>query len=237
MDTRDAIQWPTLVVLCKRPRPGYGKQRLAAQLGTQAAYRVALALLDSALEDLRDWPGPRVLAPSRPEDAAWAEALNLSAGVLPQPSGNLGQRIQGLEQPLRAAGHEKLIFIGTDAPLLQGLHFRAAARSLEEEDVVLGAADDGGVVLMGSRRPWPDLEPLPWSTAQLGASLRDACLAKGLSLGFVAPGYDIDIATDLKRAQDDLEHDPRPARLALATLLDELEIGAEAATACKRSES
>jgi glycosyltransferase A (GT-A) superfamily protein (DUF2064 family) len=42
---------PTLVLLCKRPAPGHGKQRLAASLGAERACAVAWALLDCALEE------------------------------------------------------------------------------------------------------------------------------------------------------------------------------------------
>ena len=48
---------PVLVIFCKRPLPGQGKQRIAATLGKDVAYEIASALLQCALEDARAWLG------------------------------------------------------------------------------------------------------------------------------------------------------------------------------------
>lgn len=152
---------PALVLVCKRPAPGHGKQRLAARLGTEAALEIAERLLDCALEDLAAWPGPRVIAPDAAEHCAWAAARLPGGLCLAQTSGNLGARLNALDRRLRAAGHGVLAFIGSDAPALDAEHCRRVRAALAEADTALLAARDGGVVLMASRRPWPDLAGLP----------------------------------------------------------------------------
>jgi len=210
-----------LVLLLKRPLPGQGKQRLAATLGGRAALAIAEGLLECALEDARAWPGPVVLAPSLAADGDWIAArFGAPALWLAQESGNLGQRINRIDRTLRASGAERLLYMGSDAPMLQPRHFQAAASALHAGDVVLSAAADGGVVLMGNARPWPDLGGLPWSSARLGAALARCCSAAGLQVDYVRPGYDVDVAADLQRLRVDLAGDPRPARRHLLALLD-----------------
>jgi glycosyltransferase A (GT-A) superfamily protein (DUF2064 family) len=214
-----------LVVFCRRPVPGVGKQRLAAALGRDAAHALAQALLDCTLEDLAAWRGPLVLSPADGADLGWARerlgALGVrhpASDVLPQPEANLGGRLAAVDAQLRARGLERLLFIGTDAPALPEGLFVEAAFALDEADVVLAPAQDGGVTLMGARRPWPPLDALPWSTPRLGAALEAACRARGDRIATLAASFDVDEAADLEVAIEALDADPRPARRALLRL-------------------
>jgi glycosyltransferase A (GT-A) superfamily protein (DUF2064 family) len=215
-----------LVLVCKRPGLGIGKQRLAASLGREAANRVAEALLACALEDARVWPGTVVIAPAHPEDHVWAEALlagvHSEVRIEPQAEGNLGQRLNALDCKLRTAGLEKLVYIGSDAPALSAADYAAASEALEHHDSVLVPSSDGGVVLMASRRQWPPLGDLPWSTPCLGMALADCCRGVGQSLAILTHGFDVDEKDDLARLITSLSHDARPARRALHELAGHL---------------
>ena len=106
-----------LVLFCRRPALGNGKQRLARTLGAARALAIASALLECALEDAAEWPGELVIAPASPEDVPWAEGLLARpARVEPQCEGNLGQRLSALDAALRARGCQHVMFIGSDAP-------------------------------------------------------------------------------------------------------------------------
>ena len=211
-----------LVLVCKRPSLGIGKQRLSAHLSPQGALQVAYALLECALEDLQDWPGPVVISPARPEDRSWAESLIKGVRVIPQGKGNLGQRINTLDQKLRGEGYARIVYMGSDAPALEKRDFKEVRKALGHHDVVLSPATDGGVVLMASRLPWPDLSILPWSTECLGTMLRNACRSTGMDVILLSEGFDIDHAEDLERAISALEKDPRSSRQALRNLACQL---------------
>lgn len=206
---------PTLVLVCKRPALGHGKQRLAASLGAAPACTIAERLLDCALEDLEHWPGATVIAPDQAEHREWACAQAPQAQCLAQTPGNLGERLNALDRTLRAAGHRTLVFIGSDAPALRECDYQEVRDALDEVDTVLLAARDGGVVLMASNRPWPDLAALPWSSAGLGQALADACRGAEHSLRVCSESFDIDEPADLKHALHELADDPRPARCRL----------------------
>lgn len=211
----NSSQGAALVLLCKRPAPGHSKQRLAAQIGQQPALQIAGLLLDCALEDLQQWPAARVLAPDHAQHLAWAQALCPQARVLAQGAGNLGQRLNDLDQRLRALGYRQLLFIGSDAPALQVSDLARVTAALESADTVLLAARDGGVVLMASNLAWPDLSQLPWSTAQLGHALADCCRATGHSVLIAGELFDIDHQQDLLLLADALHAEQRPARVKL----------------------
>ena len=200
------------------------------RVGREAAHAIARALLACTLEDLAGWAGPIVLAPAAAQDADWARSLlGARARVLPQPDGNLGERLEAIDRELRQDGHERLLFIGTDAPALPAGFFAAAAAALERADVVLAPARDGGVTLMGARRAWPSLGALPWSTPSLGAALEAACRARGDSIARLAESGDIDEAADLDWACEALAGDTRAARRELCRLAARARQGASAA--------
>ncbi len=210
----------TLVLVFKRPRPGYGKQRLAAAIGAAAACTLARRFLDCALEDLEHWPGPVVLAPEAGRDVAWAAQRLPRATVRVQSPGNLGERLAALDAGLRGAGHARLAFIGSDAPALGAPQLEGAAKALETHDVALAPAADGGVVLMAARQSWPALAGLPWSTAALGETLIASCAAAGLSVARLPGAADVDHAADLPALAQALVDDLRPARRALLRALE-----------------
>ena len=224
---------PCLVLMCKRPKLHQGKQRLAQTLGADAAFEIAKLLLDCAIEDAQAWSGDVVLAVAHQEDVAWAQTLvdkKLSSGannagvnkasVIFQGAGNLGDRLNAIDQTLRRQnkcqqGHLSTVFIGTDAPMLRQAHYLGLNEMLATNDVVLNMAADGGVVIMSNSKPWPKLSDLPWSSPYLGASLAACCHSWGLSVAYHTPGYDIDEKVDLVTLQQDLKDDSRPARQAL----------------------
>ena len=215
-----ATAQPALVLFCRRPAPGIGKQRIAAASTPAFAAGLGERLLATALEDLSAWPGPIVIAPAEPADLPWArEQAPERATAIAQPGGNLGERLEGVDRTLRSAGHTAILYIGSDAPLLDFAFHARARRALEMADVVLAAAEDGGVTLMGSRLPWPPLADLPWSTTRLGDSLDRHCRAHGLSVGRLDGGYDCDTLEALPRLVADLGGDTRPARRALLAWL------------------
>ena len=212
----------TLVVFCRRPQPGIGKKRIAADLGAIKTSVLAEHLLAATLEDASHWTGPVVLAPATEDDTAWAgELLDRPCEVMAQPEGNLGVRINTVDRELRQAGHTHLIFVGSDAPILDADYFARAATALSTHDAVLGPADDGGVTLMGSGRIWPQLADLPWSSNKLGDALELICIKEGLTVYSLDRRYDIDRANDLPRLYGDLRNDKRPARRRLRKWLAE----------------
>lgn len=220
MPESTSLRTAALVLFCRRPLIGSGKQRLTRDLGEENSLAVARALLECALEDAAAWPGRLVVSPARGEDAAWAEELLARRKwVLPQPEGDLGYRINAVDALVRRRGCRRVLFIGSDAPSMQLGDLEAAAATLEHADIVLIPAADGGVTLMGSRARWPPLAGLPWSEPALGGALERCCQAKGLTVVRLSASFDIDEVSDFRLAFEALARDTRPARRRLNELL------------------
>ena len=153
-----------LALVFRRPREGRGKRRLAASIGKRTAKEFCYLMLQCALEDIRTWRGPVVLAPEHDDDIAWARELLLSrpagagdAKFLAQGSGNLGMRLERLDRALLGMNFRRRIYIGSDAPALGQGHFRRVVGGLRTHDAVLANARDGGGNDDGDHTPmaWP----------------------------------------------------------------------------------
>ncbi|NQY35528.1 MAG: DUF2064 domain-containing protein [Alteromonadaceae bacterium] len=216
----------TLVLLCKRPALNFSKQRLAVTIGAQEALIFAEHFLCCALEDLTQWPGQVVISPANAGDVEWvsqllklsevkASGLKSRALILEQQAGNLGQRLNKLDQQLRQLGHHHILFIGSDAPILSPQDYQQVTTALSQNDIVLAPAVDGGVTIMANRKPWPSLKKLPWSTDKLRDALTLLCEKNQLSVRLTRFSYDIDLEKQLHQLAIDLIKDIRPARQAL----------------------
>ncbi len=218
----------TLVLIHKKPELGVGKQRLATRFGTILTLQIAQALLACAFEDVAEWPGPVVLAPASQNDERWAcscaKRFSSQCKVVPQISGNLGQRLNVLDDTLRREKEKlsRLVYIGSDSPGLKKEDYMDVKAGLHENKAVLIPATDGGVVLMANRSRWPDLSNLPWSTDQLGTALSKLCQVEMGSVKKLRKGYDIDEPEDFFRLIDTLKDDQRPARRALHALASDI---------------
>ena len=206
-----------LVLFLKAPHNA--KRRLAAEIGDLAT-AVAKLLCECALEDVEDWQGPAWLSPANPDDAAWlASRVGRTPQVMPQKGANLGERINHVDAALRSKGLMKIIFIGADCPELDSEYLNEAAAYLDDYDAVVGPSRDGGVVLMGARRPWPALRELRWSTDHLMADLSSACERSGWTTARLGVRSDVDDLEDLLALRNELANDTRRARRDLAEWL------------------
>ena len=179
-------------------------------------------MLDCALEDLRDWRGPVVLAPEERGDLDWARSLpamrsdrRAPVRVLVQGAGNLGRRLARLDRALDSMQLKRRIYIGSDAPVLKPRHYRRVIAGLATRDAVLAAARDGGVTMMATRRSWPPLAGLPWGTQGLAQALSAACRKAGRKALTIPGGFDVDRHSDLEPLGRALRGDARPARREL----------------------
>jgi rSAM/selenodomain-associated transferase 1 len=193
-----------VAILARAPVPGRAKTRLTPPYTPEAAAQVARACL---LETLRRFPRaidvPFTLFLDGDPDPALVLAIR-AAGVdlTPQAEGDLGARLAAAFRALRAGDARSVVAIGADSPTLDPARIAEAIAALDECDVVLGPADDGGYYLVGTRGDRSAIfEGIPWST---GRTL-EATLARARSLGYMVrllpPHYDIDDAATLARAE------------------------------------
>lgn len=187
-----------LVIFAREPVPGQVKTRLIPLLGADGACDLYRRLLLGTLRDT-DLPGlERTLYV-----AGHAEELSHYGLPLRRQRGDdLGERMARAFQEMHAAGHDRVLLVGSDCPVLDPEYLEEAFAVLESADFVLGPAEDGGYVLIGSAHPsvWrPNpLAGVPFGGPEALAATRGALAAHG-RVCLLTARWDVDTEKDYHR--------------------------------------
>ncbi|MCR9200648.1 MAG: TIGR04282 family arsenosugar biosynthesis glycosyltransferase [Planctomycetaceae bacterium] len=190
----------TLGMFARRPEPGKTKTRLAATVGNELAAALYAAFVEDLLARVPELADQFLLAvtPDSAQTRAWFERQVPEAAILPQPDCDLGGRIDWFFRTAAEQGGSRIVLIGSDSPDLPSGHITAAFAALQESDLVLSPASDGGYVLIGLRQPNTALfEDIPWSSAATLSATLERAAALGLATRLIAPWYDIDTIQNL----------------------------------------
>jgi hypothetical protein len=220
-----------LGLMCKPPRPGASKTRLAAGVGPEAAARLARAFLQDSAANARRACAEAHLAPAaffRPEGAA-AELAAILGPDWPlsfADCGDLGATMWLALSGLLAERPAGAMIMGADLPLMSPAAIARAAEALragDEASAVVMPTVDGGYGLIGvrSEAAAPLFAPMAWSTPAVLPETVARASRHGLALTVLAPERDIDDADDLAWLRAELAHRPSEApatRAALAAL-------------------
>jgi rSAM/selenodomain-associated transferase 1 len=190
-----------VAVLAKAPVPGFAKTRLIPLLGPHGAAALQQRLIERALATaLEAGIGPVTLwcAPDDSHPFFLEAARRHGVHLAVQPDGDLGERM--LTAFRSAPSSTAPVLIGTDCPVLDPADLRDAAALLDDADVVIAPAEDGGYGLIAGRRPAPALfERMPWGTEWVAALTRDRAQREGLRLAEIRTIWDVDTPADFER--------------------------------------
>jgi rSAM/selenodomain-associated transferase 1 len=178
-----------LGVFAKWPAPGLVKTRLG--FSAERAATVARAFLLDTLGRLSKRADHRrvVFAPALAR-AEFAQLVPSSYDLEPQGDGDLGARMERFITAQFAASAHKVVVVGADSPTLPIDYVDHAFSLLDDNDLVLGPATDGGYYLVGCRRPLPIFAGISWSAPTVLAETI-ARLHEG-KLALLPPWYDVD---------------------------------------------
>ena len=202
-----------LVVFARYPEPGRVKTRLARAVGEAAAS----ALYAAFVEDLRRRFAATTFAVRwavAPPDPGFAARFSIPGpDVFLQKGEDLGARMRNAIAATLGQGFTRCAIVGSDMPQLGLETVVDAFAQLDEADLVLGPADDGGYYLIAARTPVNVFDGIAWGTDTVRAATRERARALGLRTALLEHGFDVDVAADLVRLRELLE-DPR-ARAAM----------------------
>jgi hypothetical protein len=126
------------------------------------------------------------------------EWLGSDYGYRLQGDGDLGARLRQAVGQAFVDGAERAVVIGSDCPGLGARQVRQAAALLEQADLVVGPATDGGYYLLGLRRPVPDIfSGMAWGSDAVCAQTLAAAARLGLEHRLLEPLSDVDRGEDL----------------------------------------
>lgn len=188
----------SILVFLKNPEPGKVKTRLAATMGPEPAaalYQEWIGVVLNSLQPLRKW----------------AEVIGFFAGGsveqfrpwhhlvdrwLPQPEGDLGERLEnGFAVAHQLGG--PVLAVGTDCLELEGSLIRQAFAALEDHDAVFGPATDGGYYLVGTARDLPAFfRGIRWSSEQTLQDHLTRCRVSDWSVALLPTRHDLDTWDD-----------------------------------------
>ena len=195
---------PALIVFAKEPTPGRVKTRLAHVLGVDAATAAYRDLTAHTLFNCRTARDAKAIsrielwcAPTSESTYFRELARSGKATAYDQPDGDLGLRMAtAIGEALTRA--ERVLLIGTDCPLLDTGCLERAGMCLDTHEVVLGPAEDGGYVLVGTRIPL-SFGNVRWSTRHAYADTVSAFEQMRIQWTSLPVLWDVDEPADLAR--------------------------------------
>jgi rSAM/selenodomain-associated transferase 1 len=187
-----------LGLFAKLPVAGQVKTRLAAATSPEWAASVAAAFLADLIERFASCDAQRVLVYAPREAASYFTGIAADRfACVPQCLGNLGQRMLSFVRDQLDRGAESILIVGTDSPTLPLGFLEQAFYALEQADIVLGPATDGGYYLVGcTRRIPPIFDDIAWSSAKVLAETVARLVEPSWRLALLPPWYDVDTLDD-----------------------------------------
>ena len=186
-----------IMVFVRNPELGRVKTRLAKSIGDQEALLTYKILIKHTCKIISEIDSDQLIFYSDKvqENDIWT-ATNCKKQI--QTKGDLGQKMLAAFQHGFSLGYQKIIIIGSDLYSLRPKHIESAFEKLENYDVVIGPALDGGYYLLGLNFIIPKIfKQKQWSTSSvLKETLSDL---KEFNVNLLEPLNDIDTYEDLKK--------------------------------------
>jgi len=145
-----------LLIFTRNPELGKVKSRLAKGVGKENALTIYKKLLQHTREvvtqvDCDRWVGYSV---SIRDNDMW-ETRDFKK--FKQEGDDLGDRMKHAFKAAFAAGHKKVIIVGSDLYDLRARHIEEAFTALDTQETVIGPAKDGGYYLLGMKSLIPEV--------------------------------------------------------------------------------
>ena len=192
----------SLIIFSRYPEPGKTKTRMIPALGAEGAADLQRRLSEHTLVQARK------LRQLREIDIQVYFAggnLDLMKNWLgndvsydAQAEGDLGAKMQSAMQDNFAQNKQRVVIIGIDCPSIDSTILEAAFNALEERDLVLGQAEDGGYYLIGLSKLVPELfADISWGTNKVFSTTKAIASNLDLTTAYLPILRDLDRPEDL----------------------------------------
>ena len=190
------------IVFTRYPQPGKTKTRLIPALGAGGAAELQRQMTEHTLARLVPLRQQETISVevrftggSRRQMQRW---LGRDLSYFNQGSGDLGARLARAFKRAFDGGIQGAIAVGIDCPGIETATIERAFAALQERDLVLGPAADGGYYLIGLRRFVPQLfADIDWGTDRTLAQTVRIAESLDLSVAYLQTQDDIDRPDDL----------------------------------------
>ena len=204
----------SLIVVAKKPEPGFTKTRLCPPFTPQQAAQFYRCLMLDTLDLAARVQGvEHCLAYAPLEAYSYFQSLVPEGfSLMPQQGTDLGDRLASVLADRFRHGYRKVVVMNSDGPTLPLPYLEQAFQQLQQCDVALGMGHDGGYYLIGMKQMQPELfENIAWSSNRVISQTLDVCRRLQLKVHRLPQWYDVDVGEDLQQLRFDLAKNPTAA--------------------------
>ncbi len=204
----------SLIVVAKRPDPGFTKTRLCPPFTPGEAAQFYRCLMLDTLDLAARLQGVAHCVAYDPVGAhSYFQSLVPEGfSLIPQQGADLGERLANTLNDRFQRGFRKAVVMNSDGPTLPLSFLEEAFRQLQHNDITLGMGHDGGYYLIGMKQLHPELfENIAWSSDRVISQTLDACRRLRLKVHQLPQWYDVDVGHDLQQLRSDLAKNPSAA--------------------------
>jgi rSAM/selenodomain-associated transferase 1 len=190
--------------MARYPELGKTKTRLARTLGDGETVRLYQVFLHDLAQRFAafcrlHWAYTPAEVDYQAFVATLAPAHAQQMVCFPQQGCDLGARLHHAFRWTEQHGFACTIVIGSDSPHIGQKVVSEARAALDEADVVLGPAEDGGYYLIAMRKPYDVFSGIPMSTSVVAQMTIALAQQQGLKVRLLELLLDVDEFADLQR--------------------------------------
>jgi rSAM/selenodomain-associated transferase 1 len=194
-----------LVIMARYPQKGMVKTRLARSIGDERtlqlyqAFLIDLAHRFAGSEFNVHWAYTPAQADFKRYLAELVPDVSQQWQCFPQEGEDFGARLHHAFRMTCPQPFRQTVLIASDSPHVSQAIIHQAQQALDEADVVLGPAEDGGYYLIAMREPHDVFTDIPMSTEVVLEMTLAKARGQGLTTRLLAPLFDVDEVTELVR--------------------------------------
>lgn len=189
-----------VIIFTRYPEPGRAKTRLIPVLGAEGAAKLHRQMTEYTISQVRQLQTDVSLQVyfTGSDCTCFQNWLGSDLIYHRQGEGDLGSRMAQAFEAALSSGIDAAIIIGTDCPSLNPALMTEAFEMLNQHDLVLGPATDGGYYLIGLRRLIYELfVGINWGTSEVFQKTVEIANNLKLAVAYLTPLADIDRPEDL----------------------------------------
>ncbi|MGC8660530.1 MAG: TIGR04282 family arsenosugar biosynthesis glycosyltransferase [Desulfomonilaceae bacterium] len=193
-----------IIVFTKYPNPGATKTRLIQLLGAQGSATLHARLTEEVVTVVRLFSEtcnvPMEIRYYGGSPALMSQWLGDDLAYRTQEGIDIGMKMHVAFQEAFEEGCTRVVLLGTDIFGMSVAILKASLDLLNDHDLVLGPANDGGYYLVGLREPRPEIfENISWGSGNVLTETLQSARAIGLNIQFVQALDDVDRPEDIAK--------------------------------------
>ena len=192
----------TLIIFSRYPEAGKTKTRMIPALGAVGSAELQRQLTEHTLQTAKSFQASHAINIQVHFTGGNLELMSEWLGdnieYIPQVAGDLGDKMHSAFANAFNEGNKKAVTIGIDCPDIDQSILETAFNSLDQADLAIGSATDGGYYLIGLKRSTPQLfENIDWGTDKVLEQTKIVVDHLSLNTKYLPSLSDIDRPEDL----------------------------------------